>query len=231
MVTAADFQHPFYSPQTNTPTTTFQVLKEMYYDTIGITDTKETYNSVNDKTTCKTYYEFMHILVNKLYSTGSYWNSFHTTKYLNPNITNQHNNKIFNERSTTLINWLTGKGSTKFNTGNSTQFSHNTYSPDITKLTAANDCYWTALTKQNNQATQIGQARDKHFKYHTNIYSPIFLSRHRSTLNFARTYQDVTYNPNCDRGIKNRVWVQALTKATTEFDEKRSKCVICDLPL
>lgn len=27
------------------------------------------------------------------------------------------------------------------------------------------------------------------------------------------------------------MWVQALTKATTEFDEKRSKCVITDLPL
>nr|UGV43383.1 MAG: ORF1 [Torque teno virus] len=231
VVTAADFQHPFCSPQTNTPTTTFQVLKEMYYDTIGIVDTQETYNSVNNKSNSNTYSAFMSNLVKKLYTTGSYWNSFHTAEYLNPNITDKYNNKIFNARGTTLIEWLSGKGSDKFNTGNSTQFGHNTYSPNQEKLIAANDSYWTALTKENNQATQIGQARDKHFEYHTGIYSPIFLSRHRSTLNFARAYQDVTYNPNCDRGVKNRVWVQALTKATTEFDEKRSKCVINDLPL
>lgn len=72
VVTAADFQHPFYSPQTNTPTTTFQVLKEMYYDTIGIVDTQETYNSVNDKNISNTYNQFIDKLVTKLYTTGSY---------------------------------------------------------------------------------------------------------------------------------------------------------------
>ena len=111
------------------------------------------------------------------------------------------------------------------------QFGYNSYNPTEDNIKKANTAYWNALSRQNDQATQIGQARDQYFEYHTGIYSPIFLSRHRSTLNFARAYQDVTYNPNCDRGIKNRVWAQSLTKATTEFDEKRCKCVISDLPL
>ena len=203
----------------------------MYYNTIGIVDTQETYKSVNNKTTSKTYNDFLEDLQNKLYSTGSYWNSFHTAEYLNPNITDTYNNKIFNSENTSLTTWLTSKGSTNFQTGNSTQFGYNSYKPETSKIQSANEAYWKALTKTNDQATQIGQARAKQFEYHTGIYSPIFLSRHRSTLNFARAYQDVTYNPNCDRGVKNRVWVQALTKATTEFDEKRSKCVITDLPL
>ena len=193
----------------------------MYYDTIGIVDTQETYTSVNDKTKTETYNSFMSTLQKKLYSTGSYWNSFHTAEYLNPNVTDTYNHKIFNTTSNSLISWLTNKGNSNFQSGKSTQFGHNSYNPDETKIKQANDAYWTALTKQNDQPTQIGQARAKQFEYHTGIYSPIFLSRHRSTLNFARAYQDVTYNPNCDRGVKNRVWTQSLTKATTEFDEKQ----------
>nr|UPW35085.1 ORF1 [Torque teno virus 24] len=227
VVTAASFTHPFCSPQTNTITTTFQVLKDMYYNTIGIVDTQEQYTSVNDKTKTKTYENFLKELQNTLYSTGSYWNSFHTMEYLNANITDTHNNKILNE----LNSWLTSKGTNSLQTGHSTQFGHNSYKPTKDNIEKALNAYWTSLTKANDQATQIGQARAKHFEYHLGIYSPIFLSRHRSTLNFARAYQDVTYNPNCDRGIKNKIWVQSLTKATTEFDEKRSKCVLCDLPL
>ena len=96
-------------------------------------------------------------LVTNLYTTGSYWNSFHTAEYLNADITDTHGNKIFNDRGTTIVDWLSGKGPSKFNTGNSTQFGHNTYRPNATNLKAANDSYWTALTKQNNQATHTIQ--------------------------------------------------------------------------
>ena len=186
VVTAADFQHPFCSPRTNTPTTTFQVLKEMYYDTIGIVDTQEKYTSVNDKSKTETYSSFITALQDKLYSRGSYWNSFHTAEYLNPNITDTYNNKIFNSTNSSLTTWLSTKGTGKFQTGDSTQFGHNSYNPNIDNIKSANKAYWAALTKTNDQATQIGQARAEQFEYHTGIYSPIFLSRHRSTLNFAR---------------------------------------------
>nr|UGV43328.1 MAG: ORF1 [Torque teno virus] len=231
VVTAADFQHPFCSPQTNTPTTTFQVLKDIYYNTMSISEPPEAYTNVNKPSESKTFSNYSEELEKILYERGSYWNSFHALEYLNPGISDTHNSKIFNSTSTLLITWLTGKGSEKFQTGNSTQFGHNSYKPTKTHITNARKAYWTALNKPNDLSVNIAQAKAERFEYHLGWYSPILLSNHRSNLNFARAYQDVTYNPNCDRGVKNRIWVQPLTKPTTEFDEKRCKCVVQNLPL
>lgn len=230
VVTAADFQHPFCSPQTNTPTTTFQVLKDIYYNTMSISEPPESYSNVNQPSETKTFSDYSKELEKILYERGSYWNSFHALEYLNPGITDKHNSKIFNSDST-LTNWLTKKGDNQFQTGNSTQFGHNSYKPTCEKISAARKAYWTALNKSNDLSVNIAQAKAERFEYHLGWYSPILLSNHRSNLNFARAYQDVTYNPNCDRGVKNRIWVQSLTKPTTEFDEKRCKCVVENLPL
>lgn len=231
VVTAADFQHPFCSPQTNTPTTTFQVLKDIYYNTMSISEPSEPYTNVNNPSQSKTFQDYSDALEQILYERGSYWNSFHAVEYLNPGISDTHNSKIFNSTSTQLTDWLTGKGERKFQTGNSTQFGHNSYKPTKHQITMARNAYWNALSKPNDLSVNIAQAKAERFEYHLGWYSPILLSNHRSNLNFARAYQDVTYNPNCDRGVKNRIWVQPLTKPTTEFDEKRCKCVVENLPL
>jgi hypothetical protein len=231
VVTAADFQHPFCSPQTNTPTTTFQVLKDIYYNTMSISEPPESYTNVNKPSESKTFSSYSHDLEQILYTRGSYWNSFHALEYLNPGVSDTNNSKIFNSTSTSLISWLTGKGLNKFQTGNSTQFGYNSYEPTYNNITNARKAYWTALNKPNDLSVNIAQAKSERFEYHLGWYSPILLSNHRSNLNFARAYQDVTYNPNCDRGVKNRIWVQPLTKPTTEFDEKRCKCVVENLPL
>nr|UGV43327.1 MAG: ORF1 [Torque teno virus] len=231
VVTAADFQHPFCSPQTNTPTTTFQVLKDIYYNTMSISEPPEAYTNVNKPSESKTFSSYSQELEKILYARGSYWNSFHALEYLNPGISDTNNNKIFNGTSTTVSSWLTGKGHSKFQTGDSTQFGHNSYKPTVENIKSARSAYWTALNKPNDLAVNIAQAKAERFEYHLGWYSPILLSSHRSNLNFARAYQDVTYNPNCDRGVKNRIWVQPLTKPTTEFDEKRCKCVVENLPL
>nr|QOI17555.1 ORF1 [Torque teno virus] len=231
VVTAADFQHPFCSPQTNTPTTTFQVLKDIYYNTMSISEPPEAYTNVNKPTESKSFKDYSDELEKILYERGSYWNSFHALEYLNAGITDTYNNKIFNSSSTSLTTWLTGKGNSSFQTGNSTQFGHNSYKPTVDNIRKARKAYWTALEKRNDLSVNIAQAKAERFEYHLGWYSPILLSHHRSNLNFARAYQDVTYNPNCDRGVKNRIWVQPLTKPTTEFDEKRCKCVVENLPL
>ena len=109
----------------------------------------------------------MTTLQTKLYSTGSYWNSFHTAEYLNPNITDTHNHKIFTNTNNATATWLAKKGNDGFQTGNSTQFGYNSYKPIPNNIIQANEAYWTALTKQNDQPTQIGQARAKEFEYHT----------------------------------------------------------------
>lgn len=230
VVTAANFQHPFCSPQTNTPTTTFQVLKDIYYDTMSISDPTDKYTSVNDSTETNTFNNYSDKLENILYTRASYWNSFHATEYVNPNIVYKNGQKLF-QNDTELTTWMTKSGNSGFLTKNNTAFGNNSYRPDKTHIQQARKIYWEALAGANDLATNIGQAKAERFEYHLGWYSPIFLSRHRSNMNFARAYQDVTYNPNCDRGVKNRVWVQSLTKPTTEFDEKRCKCVVENLPL
>ena len=229
VVSAADFQHPFCSPQTNTPTTTFQVLKDIYYDTMSISDPTDNYNSVNNSTETDTFKTYADKLENILYTRASYWNSFHATEYVNPNIIYKNGKKLF-EGNQQLMTWMTNNQQ-GFLTKNNTAFGNNSYNPNLENIKQARKIYWNALVGQNDLATNIGQARAERFEYHLGWYSPIFLSRHRSNMNFARAYQDVTYNPNCDRGVKNRVWVQPLTKPTTEFDEKRCKCIVQDLPL
>ena len=207
------------------------MLKDIYYNTISISEPPEAYTNVNKPSESKLFSKYSEELENILYARGSYWNSFHALEYLNPGISDTYNNKIFNGTSTTLSTWLTGKGNTKFQTGDSTQFGHNSYKPTVQNIKLARSAYWTALNKPNDLAVNIAQAKAERFEYHLGWYSPILLSNHRSNLNFARAYQDVTYNPNCDRGVKNRIWVQPLTKPTTEFDEKRCKCSGRNLPL
>ena len=230
VVTAADFQHPFCSPQTNTPTTTFQVLKDIYYDTMSISNPTDSYTSVNNLNTIKTFADYSTDLENILYTRASYWNSFHATEYLNPNIIYKNGQKLFKDNPT-LMTWMTQTNNSGFLTKNNTAFGNNSYRPNEQNIKLARSIYWKALIDTNDLATNIGQARAERFEYHLGWYSPIFLSSHRSNLNFARAYQDVTYNPNCDRGVKNRIWIQPLTKPTTEFDEKRCKCVVENLPL
>lgn len=233
VVSAADFQHPFCSPQTNTPTTTFQVLKDIYYDTMSISHTDsdtQSYTSVNNLTESNTFQKFQEKLEKILYTRASYWNSFHATEYVNPNIIYKNGEKLFKEHAN-LMTWMTRTDNEGFLTKNNTAFGNNSYKPNETNIKQARNVYWNALIGTNDLATNIGQARAERFEYHLGWYSPIFLSRHRSNMNFARAYQDVTYNPNCDRGVKNRVWVQPLTKPTTQFDQTRCKCVVENLPL
>lgn len=229
VVTAADFQHPFCSPQTNTSTTTFQVLKDIYYDTMSISEPTDHYSSVNNLSETNSFQSYLSKLETILYTRASYWNSFHATEYVNPNIIYKNGQKLFTD--TPLTNWMTQSSDAGFLTKNNTAFGNNSYRPTEQKIKQARKAYWDALVGSNDLASNIGQAKAERFEYHLGLYSPIFLSRHRSNMNFARAYQDVTYNPNCDRGVKNRVWVQPLTKPTTEFDEKRCKCVVENLPL
>ncbi len=82
----------------------------------------------------------------------------------------------------------------------------------------------------NDLHSTYGKATLQCMEYHTGIYSSIFLSPQRS-LEFPAAYQDVTYNPNCDRAIGNRVWFQYSTKMDTDFNEQKCKCVLTNIPL
>lgn len=239
-VTAANFRHPWISPESNTPVTTFQVLKEFYYNSIGVaTDTNRRYKAISGTNTNEqTYKEHLEAVWNKLVQNGSYWNSFHVLEVFSSSAGGLDGKHTI---AKTIKQHFTNEPSNvenqnEFKTGRSTRFGFNTYKPSNKKLEIENlrTDYWNILQKDNDIAGKYGKP-DKdtgiYFNYQLGIYSPIFLSPKRSNMNFATAYQDVTYNPNCDRGILNRVWFQYGTKPTTEFDEKQCKCVVKDMPL
>lgn len=238
-VTAADFRHPWISPESNTPVTTFQVLKEFYYNSIGVATAAETrYDAIAGKDmstqTSKKYSEHLEKVWDTIVDEGSYWNSFHVLEVFSSSVGGRDGSKI---KSLIGEHFTSENGTNQnFKTGRSTRFGFNTYNPKSKKdkIKELRDAYWTILQMDNDIAGKYGKPKGdeaKFFNYQLGIYSPIFLSAKRSNINFATAYQDVTYNANCDRGVLNRVWFQYGSKPTTEFDEKQCKCVITDLPL
>nr|UGV43031.1 MAG: ORF1 [Torque teno virus] len=220
VVSAASFIHPFSQPQTNNICTTFQVLKDMYYDCIGVN------SSLEEK--YKTLFE-------KLYSKCCYFETFQTIAQLNPGFkaakkTTNGTGKTAATLGDAVSELKNTNGS--FYTGNNSTFGCCTYKPSNHIGQQANEWFWHQLTStESDTLGQYGRASIKYMEYHTGIYSSIFLSPLRSNLEFATAYQDVTYNPLTDRCIGNRIWYQYSTKPDTTFNETQCKCVLTDLPL
>jgi len=223
-VSAASFSHPFSQPSSNNICTTFQVLKDKYYPVIGILTNYEKQPAGNNKP----YDENKLALENWLYNTGDLYHTFHTQEYLNPN--RKFDKKTGAAEAIENKDWL-GKYNNNFQTGKSSLFGFNTYKPNKEKLLKIRKQYFDTLTQENDLHSKYGKAQAEQFQYHLGWYSPIFLSRQRSNLEFPTAYQDVTYNPNCDRGKGNKIWFQYGTKMDTWFNDKQCKCVLVDLPL
>uniref|UniRef100_A0AAU7SSV4 Capsid protein n=1 Tax=Alphatorquevirus homin21 TaxID=3048423 RepID=A0AAU7SSV4_9VIRU len=210
-VTAASFTHPFCPPQTDNTCITFQVLKDFYYPNMSISPQTATQD---DPT------------FDALYSNCTYFQTLHTPAQLNATVKGaQYNEKI------PQTDWLSGQGPGKFTTGNNSIFGFCNYNPDKTKLHEIRKWYFNQENKDNNIHGTYGKPTNNALDYHLGKYSPIFLSPHRTNLQFPTAYQDVTYNPLNDKGKGNQIWFQYCTKPTTEFNEKQCKCHLKDLPL
>lgn len=218
VVSAASLLHPFCSPQTNNPCITFQVLKDIYSNCIGV-------NASNEQP--------YQTLQNKLYSQATYFQTTQVLAQLSPAFqpAKKAGQTTSNTTSKTLGNEVEElKASGKFHTGNNPVFGMCSYKPTPEILKRANNWFWKNLMVDNDLHSTYGKATLTCMEYHTGIYSSIFLSPQRS-LEFPAAYQDVTYNPNCDRAIGNRVWFQYSTKMDTEFNEQQCKCVLTNIPL
>lgn len=220
VVSAASLLHPFCPPQTNNPCITFQVLKDIYDNCIGVNSSQ------------KTAYD---TLQNTLYSNSTYYETAQVLAQLSPHF--QPALKATNTTShteptkTTLGNYETNLKTTgSFYTGNNPVFGMCKYQPTKEIMTRANEWFWKNLMHENDLHSSYGKANLQCMEYHTGIYSSIFLSPQRS-LEFPAAYQDVTYNPNCDRGVGNRIWFQYSTKMSTDFDATQCKCVLQNIPL
>lgn len=218
VVSAASLLHPFCSPQTNNPCITFQVLKDIYDKCIGVNSTQQTaYNT----------------LENTLYSQCTYFETTQVLAQLSPNFqpalapnsTSTDTRKPLGDMVTEL-KYQTGSFYTKQNP----VFGMCKYKPTVSVIKKARKWFWQNLMVDNDLHSTYGKANLECMEYHIGIYSSIFLSPQRS-LEFPAAYQDVTYNPNCDRGVGNRIWFQHSTKMDTDFNATQCKCVLENIPL
>lgn len=220
VVSAASLLHPFCPPQTNNPCITFQVLKDIYDDCIGVNSTQATAYSKLQKTlyTTNTFFETTQVLAQ-------------LSPHFQPALKATNATPTTDPTKTTLGHYESQLKTTgSFYTGNNPVFGMCKYKPTEEILNHANKWFWENLMYQNDLHSSYGKANLKCMEYHTGIYSSIFLSPQRS-LEFPAAYQDVTYNPNCDRAAGNRVWFQYSTKMSTDYDATKCKCVLENIPL
>lgn len=63
------------------------------------------------------------------------------------------------------------------------------------------------------------------------IYSPYFITPTRYSTDWHTAWTYVRYNPLADKGIGNRIFAQWCSESTSNYDPKKSKCMLQDMPL
>uniref|UniRef100_A0AAU7SSJ1 Capsid protein n=1 Tax=Alphatorquevirus homin21 TaxID=3048423 RepID=A0AAU7SSJ1_9VIRU len=217
-VSACSFLHPFIPPESDNICITFQVLRDFYYTQMSVTPTTTT--SLNEKD--------QKIFSEHLYKNPEYWQSHHTAARLS---TSQKpalraGTQIPNEDG--YLN--TTPTENTFRTGNNTIYGQPGYKPDSIKLTKIRQWYFNQENTDNPIHGNYLKPTLNSVDYHLGKYSAIFLSPYRTNTQFDTAYQDVTYNPNTDKGKGNKIWIQSCTKESTILDQS-CKCIVEDLPL
>nr|UGV44236.1 MAG: ORF1 [Torque teno virus] len=241
--TAASFQYPFCSPQTNTPITTFQVLQPEYNEVIG-------YPTGYDTTASSKFEEW-------LYGKCSHYQAFATEAHLRPRTTTPTGQPISNDTATTTSwnsttttytipndnsykNWGNWWKYDFYATKSDSLYGYCSFTPkdnkgreNIINIRNANFHYLTTWDSNNTNHinSTYANARYQQYEYHCGWYSSMFISPHRYQLQFPTAYFDCTYNPLNDHGKGNLMWFQYLTKPTTEFNEKQCRYVLKDIPV
>uniref|UniRef100_A0AAU8H5T3 Capsid protein n=1 Tax=Alphatorquevirus homin13 TaxID=3048415 RepID=A0AAU8H5T3_9VIRU len=248
-LTAADFQHPFGSPLTETPCVTFQVLGDLYNDCLNIDlpplqdDAKTLDNSKGNQSNIQA--------VQKLYDTlfaqntsGHYWQTFITNSMVKTHVDSKTANDT--DYSSNNHTKLTKQKETEVKVNNQWQlrffdnrdslFLFATYHPAniLKELKQMRDNNFSLHTGKNdlygdNRAQYAGQTHL--LDYYLGFYSPIFLHPGRSNVEFFTAYKDIVYNPLMDRGTGNKVWFQYHTKTDNKYIPGKCKYLVEDMPL
>nr|UGV45364.1 MAG: ORF1 [Torque teno virus] len=221
--TAADFRHPFCSPQTNNPCTTFQVLRENYNEVLGLPFT------VQGTTNNQKINEF----TNWLYGSSVHYQTFQTEQMFRPRQKNADGSP--NAQYNQLLNDWTQKIYSKQVDSNFGYTSYNFSGDNKSYATKIRQWYWTQLTQLTATVPHMGPTYANtitpEYEYHAGWFSPVFIGPNRHNIQFRAAYMDVTYNPMNDKGQFNKVWFQYSTKPTTEFNTTQCKCLIENIPL
>nr|UYW66179.1 ORF1 [Torque teno virus 17] len=241
--TAASFQYPFCSPQTNTPITTFQVLQFNYNTVIGYPNQTNT----SEQTTFEKW----------LYGSPTHYQAFATEAHLRPRAYTPTGKKITNDlqnptcswdgtkttykvEATTYKNWENWWRCDFYASKADSLYGYCSFTPkddtgiqNITTIRNNNFKYLT--TWDDSHPSHINStytnASFSEYEYHCGWFSSMFISPHRYQLQFRTAYFDCTYNPLNDHGKGNMMWFQYLTKPTTEFDAVKCRYVLKDIPL
>uniref|UniRef100_A0AAU7ST29 Capsid protein n=1 Tax=Alphatorquevirus homin13 TaxID=3048415 RepID=A0AAU7ST29_9VIRU len=254
-LTAADFQHPFGSPLTDTPCVQFQVLGDLYNKVLNIdlpqlsgngteaTFLTNTGQQTNIKDLEKLYTE---LFLSK--NSGHYWQTFLTNpmvkahidadkakpSYYNQTDTSQQaNDKPFPTKptATDFPSWQK-----KFIDRRDSLFLFATYHPkDIADtIKTMRDNNFALCTGPNDKYGDYTSqySRSTHLlDYYLGIYSPIFLNPGRSNIEFFTAFKDIAYNPLLDKGEGNLIWFQYHTKTDNIFSKPSCKWEIENYPL
>nr|UGV45550.1 MAG: ORF1 [Torque teno virus] len=234
VVSLASFQHPFCRPQTDNPCVTFQVLQNFYNSVIG--------NSVN-----LTDEKFEFIFKNYLYKYGSFYQQVLVPSYIRKITHNPDGSPIsqggFSSTLSSYNEWVSGTGANKFIPGNtSVHYNFCTYNPNYGNLTTLRQYYFhwetiqsVATSHFNAQHVPIAATMPTKdvWEYRIGMFSPIFLSPYRTSPveNWPMAYRDISYNPLNDKAVGNKLWLQSIVKADTQFHIPSCTYVLEDKPL
>nr|UGV42760.1 MAG: ORF1 [Torque teno virus] len=234
VVTLASFQHPFCRPQTDNPCVTFQVLQNFYNSVIG--------NSIN-----LTDEKFESIFRNYLYKYGSFYQQVLVPSYIKKITHNPDGSPIteggFSSTLNSYNNWVSGTGPSKFIPGNtSVHYNFCTYNPNYDHLKSLRQYYFhwetiqsVATSHFNAQHVPIAATMPTKdvWEYRIGMFSPIFLSPYRTSPveNWPMAYRDISYNPLNDKAVGNKLWLQSIAKADTQFHIPSCTYVLEDKPL
>lgn len=242
--TAASFQYPFCSPQTNTPITTFQVLQREYNKVIG-------YPTSETDTTTQSNFETW------LYGSPTHYQAFATEAHLRPRSYTPDGQKITNDPQNPTCTW--NGTTTQYQVHQSTYknwdnwwrcdfyaskadslYGYCSFTPKDSKginniKTIRNNNFKYLTTWSENHPSHINStytnAAYSQYEYHAGWFSSMFISPHRYQLQFRTAYFDCTYNPLNDHAKGNMMWFQYLTKQNTDFDASKCRYVLRDMPL
>uniref|UniRef100_A0AAU8H783 Capsid protein n=1 Tax=Alphatorquevirus homin13 TaxID=3048415 RepID=A0AAU8H783_9VIRU len=251
-VTAADMQHPFGSPLTDTPCVSFQVLGDLYNNCLNI-DLPQ-FEATGEISTSSNYQRENRSQLIELYKTlftkqssGHYWQTFVTNTMVKAHINAKQAQKAMEGVTTQPIYNTTpfptvptadqfSTWKPKFTDQRDSNFLFATYHPDkITNvIKEMRDNNFELETGPNDKygQYQAQYTRNSHMlDYYLGFYSPIFLSSGRSNIEFFTAYRDIVYNPLLDKGTGNKIWFQYHTKFDNKFKKPECHWEIEDMPL
>lgn len=209
---AASLRFPMCSPQTENICIHFQVLANWYNNACSIAPSHLDNNYTAFKNYLSTNFDVTH-KTPEGGPLGTVWNTFKTQEHVvAPNY------KDYKQQDTS--NALTN-GYLKVNS----LWGDHVYNSTIVNAFFENaENMWNARKDQT-----FSEAKSLNHK--TGFYSSIFLTRERLSPDFPGLYREVVYNPQNDKGIGNKVWIDWCTKNDTQFRDVPGRLTIADVPL